>query len=91
MCQEKEEDDLPVLKTVLMHHYNDSNTTEKSLGEATSNNIDNTRRNRTEITNQQTNKQKIKKHLWTFLMTNKQHLTRENEDVAKKGKPKRGT
>ena len=31
MCQEKEEEDMPVLKTVLMHQYNDLKTTYKSM------------------------------------------------------------
>ena len=51
---------------------------------ATRKNIDNTRINRTKIPR----KQKWgRKNLWTFDATNNRHLTQENVDVAKKGKP----
>ena len=33
MCQEKEDEDLPVLNTVLMHQHNDLKTTYKSVEE----------------------------------------------------------
>ena len=33
MCQEKEEEDMPALKTALTHQYNDLKTTYKSVKE----------------------------------------------------------
>ena len=55
---------------------------------ATRHNTDNTTTNRTTINSKKKKKKMGRKTtLWMFLATNKQHLTRENMDVAKKDKP----
>ena len=79
MCQEK--------KTVLTHQYNDLKTTYKErLITAT---IQLQYRQHEDHKNDNNQKIKIERKttLWTFEATNKQHITRENIDVAKKGKP----
>ena len=67
--------------SIQLENYTEKN--EGGLITATRNNTDNTKANRMSITR----KQKCEKTtLWAFKTTNKQYLTRENVDVAKKRK-----
>ena len=76
-------EDLPALK-LLTHQYNDLKTTYKSAEKYSyQNNTNNTRTNRTTINR----KMGRKPTLWTLKATNKQQLTKENIDVAKKSEP----
>ena len=85
MYQEKwEEEDLPALKTVLMHRYNDMEKHKKGLITSTRNDNDNTVTNRMTITRKQ--KMGRKTTLWALYTPNKRHLIRENLDVAKERK-----
>ena len=52
---------------------------------ATRNNTENTCINRTKVTRNQNEKKKTT--VWTFQVTNKRNLTREELNMAKKGKP----
>ena len=81
--EKKEEEDLPGLKTVLTHQYKEKSG--ERLITATRNNSDKTK-NQWNNNNQKT-KIGRKTTLWTFQAIKKQHLTREDMDVAKKRKP----
>ena len=84
MCQEKkEEEDIPALKTALMHQYNNLKITYKSTT-ATKINTDNIRTKRATITRKQKWEEKQLYGCFKQLISN---ITQENVDMAKNEKP----
>ena len=89
ICQEKKEEEvLLVFKIAPMHQFNDKKSTQKSMEEDW---LQWPETNRLHKYQQNKNNQKIKMGrkitLWTFQVTNKQNVSWENLDTAKKEKP----